>query len=281
MRRMASLATVAGLLAAATAAQAVTLRYQGEAGEVRRYAFAASMRMQSEGEGEQARTEGTITGLLAQKINSVDNGVLTIEQKVTKGKMAMRVEGSGEPINREMPEVKTLMKMDAQGHVKYFKADDTAMMMSPTQGFDRALAEIGMFPERDLKVGDTWSSDREVPDADIGTIKLRLTRKLVALEPQDKHDCAKVETKFEGTLEPTAEMMGSEMLDDQFDLNVGFSGTVVTWFDHRDGLIVREDVTMRMLTTMHFTMPAMGAGEDVEHSSRTAMIMNARTALQK
>jgi hypothetical protein len=269
-------------LAAGSAASAVTLGYQGKAGEVRKYSFAVAMRTQSEDGGTRERMEGTITGLLAQRIKSVDDGLLTIEQKLTNGKTVMTVEGLDEPVKREMPEVTTSLKIDAQGRVKQFKPDETAIMMSPTQGLDRALAEFGILPERDSKVGDTWSGDRAIADPDLGTIRLHLTRKLVALESQDKRDCAKIETKFNGTLQPPPEMMGGDdMIGSQFDFSVGFSGTVVTWFDYPNGLIVREDVAMRMLTEMHFTMPAMGAGEDVEHSSKTAMIMNTKAVLQK
>jgi len=92
MRRMILLLTMAGLLAAAASAGAVTLRYQGKAGEVRKYGYALAMRIQSDAMGAQMRTETTATALFAEKIKSVDNGVLSIERKLTKGKTMVIIE---------------------------------------------------------------------------------------------------------------------------------------------------------------------------------------------
>ena len=283
MRRVILLLSSAVMLViAASAAQAVTLRYRGKAGEVRKYSYADATRMQSEGGGVETRMESTSTALLAQKIKSVDDGVLTIEQKLTKGKTTAKVEGMDEPMKEDLPEVTILIKMDAQGRIKQFKSEEGFMTMAPTQELGRVLAEMGMFPKRDLKVGDTWSDEKEITEGDIGTIKIHYTRKLSALEPYRKRNCAKIETKFNGAIEPPEDIMnGDDMPGAEFEATIRFSGTAVTWFDHEAGVVVEEDNTMKMLMEMRFTMPAIGAGEDVEHSSKMATIVNTKMALQK
>lgn len=283
MRRTIPLvASAVTLVIAASAAHAITLRYQGKAGDVRKYAYAAAMRMQSEGMGMQERAESTSTALVAQKIKSVDDGVFVIEQKLTKGKVTMKMTDVDEPMKEELPEITVLIKMDAQGRIKQFKSEDGLTTMDTTRELGRVLAEMGMFPKRDLKVGDTWSDEKEITEPDVGTVKIHYTRKLSALEPYQKRNCAKIETKFSGTVEPPEDLMdGDAMPGAELDMNAGFSGTAVTWFDHEAGIVVEENDTLKMRMEMHFTMPAMGAGEDVEHSSKMAMISNIKMVLEK
>jgi hypothetical protein len=283
MKRVSVLVVMVGVLvAAATAAQAVTLRYQGKADEVRRYSLAMAQRMQMEMDGQKNQMEGTMTALVARKITSVEDGVFTVEQKTTKGKATAKDSSTDKPSQEDLPDASIVMRFDALGRIKQYQPDEEAVMSDPTAELAQALLETGVFPDRDLKVGDTWSGDKEIKDENVGTVKVHFVRKLVALEAHEGRDCAKIETKFEGSIELPPDMMGAgDVPGMELSASHNFSGTEVTWFDHQAGLVVSEETNMKTLQEMHMTMPAVGAGEDVEHVSKIALIANTKVVLHK
>ena len=283
MRRAIACVIMTGaLVVAATSAGAVILRYQGKPGDVRKYAYASTTRSQAESMGHEVRSETTLTALLLNKVQGVEGEVLSLENTWTKTKMMIKTEGDDEPRNLSRADRTLLVKMDKQGHIKEFKTGDESTATTQIDAFGRVLGHMGLLPERDVKVGDSWSDDAELSGEKIGTIKLRFTRKLTALEPHQNRDCAKIDTEFGGTVDTPASVVGDlGVPGGHVEANTTLSGTVVVWLDRAAGVLTEAVGTLKMITETRWTMPAAGAGEDVEHTAKSVTITNDKLVLQK
>jgi hypothetical protein len=274
MLAMTVAATVSG-------AGAVTLRYKAKVGDVARYTYAETSRTQTAFDGEQSRSEDTVTELIIQKITNVDGDVFTIEEKSTKRKSVSKSDDE-EPETTRLPDETTVTRIDAQGRNRSDEANGGDASDCFDYIADAAFGEIGAFPERDIKAGDSWSDDTEITCGQSASVKLRYTRTLVALETYQGHECAKIETKFGMAMEFSPDWLGiDEAAVTAFTGTLRFSGSITTWFDYAAGNEIADEATLKAVGEGSVTLSAAGAGADVEHTFKLSSIMNMKMMLQE
>jgi hypothetical protein len=104
------------------------------------------------------------------------------------------------------------------------------------------LAAAMAFPERDLKVNDTWDINSSIETADGHTGKVKARSRLVKLLTHKGHPCAQIRTVFDIPLDlpdqPTAPGVRG---------HGKVSGEITWFFDYVRGWKIDESGTARMV----------------------------------
>jgi hypothetical protein len=239
------------------------------------------MRIETYTRGTPATYEVNRSSLRTLRVTSIRNGLLTAEARFTDCKASTRAEGRSLFANRHFPDRMGMIVMDILGRVKQLRTYPEPKEVSPLDAVSRAMEHTCEFPERALRVGDTWSADREIPQPRVGTVRLHFARKLAALESRRKHDCARIETRFSGTVLPKATGTAQELSPRaRFGSRIRFSGSGVSWFDHRRGLSVEIAFSVRLVMPKYLPASPSDADGGVNQPSKTTVTMSSRAVLQ-
>jgi hypothetical protein len=130
-------------------------------------------------------------------------------------------------------------------------------IVSSRSSLSDVYKEFGVFPEGDVKTGDTWNND-QTDTVDGTQMVTKTTRKLTlaGIEEKNGHSCLKI--TYTGTVEIGGKMnrMGMDFF---MEGNGEISGSI--WFDQNRGIIIAkegssdQDMTMAMTGQMQMTIP--------------------------
>jgi len=259
------------LLAVCLPAHAVRLRFQFTKGEVLRYKMMMAGASRSEGAGMPAMSmEFTMDAMFVQKVLDVDaQGTARVAMQVSQGTMKMKM-GENEH-TMPFPAQKAVLRITARGKVTSVSGqpgEKGGMGEAAGLGFD--LSDISgamQFPERDLKVGDSWRATEKMKAGPLGEIPITYSGKLTGFKNYKGANCAVVLMTFEAPLDLSG--MGSGELSGSGKL----AGTLNMYMDLKRGQEVY--VTGEMVFLQKMTVPMGQQSTEVN----TTMKMNLKQYL--
>jgi hypothetical protein len=273
---IASIVVGVALLAGARA-DAIVLRYEPKEGSVRKYKASMAGRMQtSMGEiGDGLQMEMTVEQRYEEKVLArTENGVKA-ETKLVSGEVTVDVNGQSQTI--ATPAGRVVTEMDDRGRVlKLVEVDfESATGLSQFGGGSGEnfpnWSQFGAFPEGDVEVGDSWTDTLSVPTPSGGmSLELTFTSRLLKLEARKGHQCAKIQTSFEGPMKfDLPEGAGAEA-----SLEATLGGEMLWYYDYENSVYVYGEGAIEMSMTMSMPMPGDAGGE-----MTTKARMNIKTAV--
>jgi hypothetical protein len=196
------------LLAVCWPAHAVRLRFKFTKGEVLRYKMLTAGASRTEGAGMPAiPMEFTMDMVVVQKVLDVDaQGTARVAMQVSQGNMKMKM-GENEHA-MPFPAEKAVLRITARGKVTPVSGqpgETAGMGKAAGLGFD--LSDIGgamQFPERDLKVGDSWRGTEKMKAGPLGEIPITYSGKLTGFKNYKGVNCAVMLMTFEAPLDLSA-----------------------------------------------------------------------------
>ncbi len=188
-----------------------------------------------------------------------------------------------------MLEAKILLKMSPSGQVTEFSGakemlakamegigrDGNGMALQRMFSEDsmRKMAEVNLFPDKALNVGDTWKRSFEQAAPPIGTIAFALDNKLEGQETHGGSPCAEISiaTKMSFTSDDTAEHPMEANLD-------GSEGKGTMWFDTEHGRLLEFVQSMDMKMAIGEQESGGEAQFEVTTSMSSEMLLLAKDA---
>jgi hypothetical protein len=216
---------VAALLALGTIqaspswAEGIKLQYSSTPGDK------AAYQMLIEGKttvfvGDRTQTSSIKTEMfLTQNVGAFNNGIITLKTKIDSG--TINVNGQPSPIPMIGQEVVTDMKRDG-----------TIVANSGFQGLDLKSMQL-VFPDKELNVNDSWTSD--IPATDNVPVDLKVTYTVVGVEKIKDQDCVKIQSKVRS---------GTTTKIEGLTLNVQADGNI--YFAYKAGRMMKNDVKSQM-----------------------------------
>lgn len=259
-------------------AHAVVFRYRPEVGVVTKYKVAIAGRATTtmEGVGETMQMEMTGAISYSEKALSETEDTVRVEQTMTGGQVTAKVEGESQ--TQEMPKGKFVADMDRRGRlIKVVEADfggeeGAPDMLSGANNLS-SLSSFTVFPEGEVKVGDTWSDSLTIP-AMPGSpeIKMKFTSRLLQLTTLADRQVAKIRTNFSGPINldfPAGE-------EESAAVQATLEGDMVVYYDYEKSVYVSGEGSVGMDMKVSMPMPeAEGMGMTMK------MVMNLKMGLAK
>ncbi len=193
-----------------------------------------------------SKTEITLT----QKVEKVDLGIAELNITYDTFNMEMNVGGKKIPSNmgKSMVGKTNKMKISENGEIiepKGIKA------MVGLQGLGSDIKNIFFslypkFPERKLKVGNSWTQKQEIPQAQMGVV-IEYQYTLTKLEKKKEHNCAVIDYTISMTIE------GGEQT--KMNMKGRGQGKGTAYFAYEKGLLVESEVVMDITMTISAPLP--------------------------
>ena len=190
-------------------------------------------------------------------------------------------------------ETKILMKMNSSGLVTEFSGakeliakvmegvgpDGNGMAVQRMFSEDsiRKMAEVNVFPDKALNVGDTWKRSFEQAAPPIGSMSFAIDNKLEAQEQHGGSACAKI------SLATTVSFSSDDTAEHPMDVDLkGSEGTGTMWFDIEHGHMLEYLQSMDMKMAIGPKSEDGSAGEtqfEVTTSLSSEMVWISKDAL--
>ncbi len=241
-------------------------------------------------ESMKMQVRGTVT--FQQRVSRTDeNGLIEITTRVQTGHLTMSSDGEEERLAQ--PHDKTVVRMTPRGkivNIQNTRGSDLTHAGDPFTsmlGMDNGalLAQGLMFPEGDVKVGNSWKEECTVDRGDSKSTTIKCSARLLDLVEVMGHRCAKIYATLWTPVDASQfaeEVSGS----DEASVEVrGYSKSDYTVYFAIDiGYPVYVEGTVTSLSEISASLPAeaadvAGIGDDLNVSTR--LKMNFKTVLQK
>ena len=193
-----------------------------------------------------SKTEITLT----QKVEKVDLGIAELNVTYDTFNMEMNVGGKQIPSNmgKSMVGKTNKMKISENGEIiepKGIKA------MVGLQGLGSDIKNIFFslypkFPERKLKVGNSWTQKQEIPQSQMGVV-IEYQYTLPKLEKKKGYDCAVIDYTISMTIE------GGEQT--KMNMKGSGKGKGTAYFAYEKGLLVESEVAMDLTMSISAPLP--------------------------
>jgi len=259
-------------------AHAIVLRYSPKEGLVTKHKMTmtgtTTMTMpEMQSAGMKMTMSGSI--LTTEKVLSASDESVTLETRVTGGKMTMTAQG--ETNSEDVSEGRMVAEMDHHGRmVKVIESDmdaDTENML--TGGMDYSdFCEIGAaFPEGDLAVKDTWTGEMKMPLGEGQDVTLTATSRLLEVGAFQGRKCAKIRSTFKGPLTLDMSAMGGAQGGGDVNATGTLYGQFVSYYDYENSVYVSSEGTITV--TMEVTASNPEGGEFTA-TTKSAMTMTTK-----
>ncbi|MGD0111317.1 MAG: hypothetical protein ABSD48_05585 [Armatimonadota bacterium] len=285
MRRMHVIGlALCAVFVAGLPARAVTLRYAPKVGDTVKHKVSLAGRTSSGAEdtgdnplAEAMRMEVSGTIQYAEKALSETTDTVRIETQVTGGKFTWGIGGQSQ--NQQMPKGKVVADMDRRGRLvktieTTFSGKSGAQdFMTGGAGGWSNFSSFAVFPEGDVKAGDTWSDEIKIPAAQgVPEVNLTLSSRLLDLTTVDNRKCAKIRTTFKGPFNlDTIPGAG-----DSSSMEATLQGDLVWYYDYENSVYVSGEGQVGMNMNINVSGPEI-AGMPVS----IKMLMNIKLSLIK
>lgn len=220
----------------------VTLRYHFKPGRMLKYKTMIT------GAGEMAGPMGqpmrmVIESTSVAKHEVVDvapDGTATLEMQITEGNMKMTMGGQEQKM--PLPTEKQTFRITPRGKVIPEKEKAGAPEGLGAQFDFSDIMGAMEFPEKDLKIGDTWSGEATLNTGVLGQVSFKFTQRLKAVKNWKGRDCAVIDFTFEAPMKMAeSTMAGSGKM----------AGSGTLYFDVKNGVDVQmagQVVQVMMMT---------------------------------
>lgn len=240
-----------GVAVSSFAADKVLLQYNNKPGTTVKYKLhlQGTTTVAATG-GEAMKTDLETDVALDLKVTGVDkNGNIEMASTITEGTITVN---------------KVPTPLPAIGQVNRIKMTKSGEVLeSEGMGQQNNLAEMQVkFPEKPIGIGETW--DAEIKPNPQMPIALKVKYTLIGFEAVDGKECAILQTNIVSDAGETGSL----------NFNVKADGKI--WFSHKDGIIIKNEVT----TTMNMIMENdIGGGK--KNKIETRMNLNLKMGIAK
>ena len=251
------------LLGNATGQEKFLLEYRYVKGKTYKYQEESKFESVQEINGQEMKATGSTFSLMKMIVESVsESGDITFINSLEDLKITTKmITMDTTMVMKDLLDKNIQTIISKTGKMIDQKILDTLIMgknfMERGNSLLTVYKEFIVFPEHELKFGDTWNDERT--DTTKGTqmvTKINAVYTLAALEEKNSHPCLKI--TFTGKMEIGGKM--TEMGMDFFMEGTGdTSGTL--WFDQKSGIIIAkestndQDLTMALTGQMQMTIP--------------------------
>lgn len=285
------------LVAAAAPAQAIRLRYKFRKGEVSTYRtlVAAAAQTETPLASRPMRLQMRVDVISIQRVLSVaPDGTARIESRNLSG--TSRVTSMGKTETTQAPPERTVYTLTDRGRVLRYrelpdpkvraKADRQAREgpnPSPFEESDPFKALYGLnFPDRDLKPGESWSTQSEVEVGPGRTVVIKIASRFLGLVTFRGRRCAKIETAFEMPTEPQEGVPTPPDAEGvSFSQDGRVTGRLTSFFDVAEGREIYTDGSVALVMKMKMSAPADPSGAMETAEMNSVMKMNLRQVFLK
>lgn len=269
MPRTCRLVVIVCLLLAAVRADAITLRYGATKGFSFRQdeSFSATIRVTSGTRQDYAQESSLLAraGYTEVVTKTSAQGVISLTRTLDSGNLSIRRKGTISPARSTLPVEKILLRISDRGRLLGVRPT------TPQTGTHSALAAVVAtleaivahppFPNRDVKVGETWRETIVLPDFWDGRPgKVTVDARLLGVAPYKGHTCARIRTAYSLLIEATTGMLGSNVLtptppNEQVRIKGTLIARVEYEFDIERGIIVMAKGSVNAEAKVPFTIP--------------------------
>jgi hypothetical protein len=263
MKRLTFIISCIFILGNAVAQETYQLFYKYEKGKTYRYQEETKYESVQEFNGQEMKATGSSLSLIKMAIENVTgNGDITLIHSYEDMKVSTKMATMDTTmVMKDLLDKKNQITISRSGKLIEQKVIDTVdiakNIVSSRSSLSDVYKEFGVFPEGDVKTGDTWNND-QTDTVDGTQMVTKTTRKLTlaGIEEKNGHSCLKI--TYTGTVEIGGKMnrMGMDFF---MEGNGEISGSI--WFDQNRGIIIAkegssdQDMTMAMTGQMQMTIP--------------------------
>lgn len=284
MRSMTRILTALALLAFVGTAAVPTLAQQAMGYKLRRVFKVNDIRnykMVMDMNGEMQMGENTMPLNMQmviqfrEKVAGIKDGKATIHTNVTSMKMYMNGQEFVPPMPPEADPTKMVITtiVDERNKVHEIRGIERMAMGAPgmyNMNFGTGLNSPAMFPEGEIKVGDTWES--EIPLPNTQDVKITVKQTFVGVEKVDGVETARIKTEFELPYEKLMSAMAGQMPAGVPSMTGTMKTVAYSYFDLATGNILKMDGDMVMIVQI-------GGGQNPQMPQNMQMNMTAKMAL--
>jgi hypothetical protein len=265
-------------------AQSVLLRFRPKVNSIVKHKITLSGRMEMTTAmlPEPMRVQLTMAMMSREKVLGETPEGLKIQTTTSEGKVKMVMEGMGESDaqSQKIPDSKVVMVMDDRGRVKEVVSTDIPGAGEQMPLSNETLASLGGmagFPEGNLKVNDTWTSEVKLPTAEgMPEINLSMNSRLLELLTYQERKCAKIRTAFSGPLSFDLSQVAGAPAGAAGTMEATVQGTFTQYYDHENSVWLDGEGQMTMNMTMNVSAEGVDTG-----AMTTKMVMNMKMQLVK
>ncbi|MCS6830815.1 MAG: hypothetical protein RMM08_11595 [Armatimonadota bacterium] len=258
MRFLTRFLMVAALIASLTVTVLPVLAQEGyklrrvfKVNDIRRYKMVMDMN------GEMRMGENTMPLNMQmvityrEKVAGIKEGKATIHTTFESMKMYMNGQEFASPMAPDMSNVVITTVMDERNKLYEIKGIERMAMGAPGMGnmnFGPGFNTPAMFPEGEVKVGDSWETELSIPNA--GDLKVSAKHTLLGVEKVGGVEAARIRTEFEVPFERLMAAMAGQMPAGAPPMTGTMKMVGLTYYDLTTGNILKMDGDMVMTIQM-------------------------------
>jgi len=263
---------------------AVRLRYSGKPGKVYRYKTMVVGAGENKASMMNQPMRMQMTMMLEHTTRVLKISPEALELEVASVQGSSNVTSMGQQTKTPIPKTRIVMRITPLGKVLETKTGSPSgtgrmgamggmMGNSPVNNF------LPIFPERDVKPGDTWSEEAAIPVYKDVKLNVRMNSKLLGLMNFRGHKCAKIQMTYEIPMDdlmpPEAQTQTPQMT---MTMKGKATGRMTYYFDYERGHEVYSEGPILLAMKMNVSAQS-SSGEQQDMETSTVMKMNCKTVL--
>ena len=230
--------------------RSVKLKLKFNEGDEYKYQLTQDSKTTTEFMGKKMEMPSSTEITLTQKVEKVDQGIGELTITYDSFNMEMNVGGKQIPSNmgKSMVGKTEKMKLSENGEILEPKGIKSMVAL---QGLGSDINSMffslyPQFPERALKVGDSWTQKQEVPQSQMGLV-IETIYTLTRKEEKNGHKCVVIDYTVSLT------MQGGE--EQKMKIEGSGEGKGTTYFAYEKGLLIGSDVEMDLKMAIDAPLP--------------------------
>jgi hypothetical protein len=269
--------SVAVLPALAQEGTGYKLRRVFKVNDIRRYKFVMDMNAEIQmGENSMPMNMQTVL-VYREKVAGIKDGKATVHTTIESMKMYMNGQEFASPMSGDSSGVVITTIVDDRNKVHEIRGLDKLAIGSPGLGMGNmnigtSFASPALFPEEEIRVGQTWQTEFPLPRAK--DLKLSATQTFVGVEKVGGVDAARIKTEIEVPYESLVAAAAS-LMGQQAPGMPQMTGTMkmvgFTWFDLATGNVLKMDGDMVMTIQVSGANPQMPQNMQVNATAKMSL----------
>jgi len=269
--------SVAVLSALAQEGTGYKLRRVFKVNDIRRYKFVMDMNAEIQmGENSMPMNMQTVL-VYREKVAGIKDGKATVHTTIESMKMYMNGQEFASPMSGDSSGVVITTIVDDRNKVHEIRGLDKLAIGSPGLGMGNmnigtSFASPALFPEEEIRVGQTWQTEFPLPRAK--DLKLSATQTFVGVEKVGGVDAARIKTEIEVPYENLVAAAAS-LMGQQAPGMPQMTGTMkmvgFTWFDLATGNVLKMDGDMVMTIQVSGANPQMPQNMQVNATAKMSL----------
>lgn len=193
-----------------------------------------------------------------EKVAGIKEGKATVHTTFESMKMYMNGQEFASPMAPDMSNMLVTTVIDERNKLYEIKGLERMTMGAPGMGsmnFGPGFSTPAMFPEGEIKVGDSWETEVPIPNA--GDFKVTAKQTLVSIEKVGGVDAARIKSEVEIPFDKLMSAMAAQSPAGMPAMTGTIKMVSYTYFDLATGNMLKMDGDMVMTMQMQGNNPQM------------------------